>query len=260
MTLSVAEQCSDNLQWTLLAIGAAGTVVIAANVSGATAAGGGAYTGDDFTIYRVRVTTAGVSGAAKVTVTDMLQSDTPGGTTTVTSASAFSLGALGITLTLTWTGTLEADDLFYVKSGGGSVTPEQAFTVDTTWVTRTVRMPAQTRTSGPEIYVYEPDQDKDPGGTATDVWLEYLIQGWTTAEPKEITDTAFETSEQSISALVKDMEMALAADVTRGGNANLTEVRGIENHVAESLGTVAGAGLAVFVRTRHRRADPSTTI
>ena len=260
MALSVTEKITDNLVWTVLAIGAAGTVVTGVDTTSVTATGGGAYTGADFTIYRVRVTTAGASGAAKVTVTDMLHSDTPGGTTTVTSATPFALGALGITLTLTWTGTLAADDMWYVKSGAGSSTPAQAFTVDATWVTRTNRIPGRMQTAGPEIYVYEPDLDQEQDTTeSVEPWCHYLIQGWTTAEPKEITNSTYETAEQASSSLAKDMEQAIMSDHGRGGNANTTRVNGLENQVSELMSNVIGIGLSVSCLTRHLRVDPTTS-
>ena len=168
---------------------------------------------------------------------------------------------MGITLSLTWTGTLAADDMWYVKSGAGSSTPAQAFTVDTTWVTRTNRIPGRMQTAGPEIYVYEPDLEKDQDTTESVVpWAHYLIQGWTTAEPKEITSNTYDTDEQPSSALAKDMELAIMADHGRNGNAITTRVNGLENQVSELMGNVIGIGLSVSCQTRHLRVDPTTTV
>ena len=67
------------------------------------ATGGGTYTGAASTVYKVRVTTAGASGAAKVTVYD-INGTLINAAAAVTSGSAITLGAVGATLTLTWSG------------------------------------------------------------------------------------------------------------------------------------------------------------
>ena len=67
------------------------------------AVGSGTFTGTDSTIYVVRVTKAGASGAAKVTVYDT-SGAVVNAAATVTSGAAITLGAVGARLTLTWSG------------------------------------------------------------------------------------------------------------------------------------------------------------
>lgn len=68
------------------------------------AVGGGTYSGSASRVYRVRVTTAGASGTAKVTVFEADGITVNTAAATVTSGAAITLGADGATLTLTWSG------------------------------------------------------------------------------------------------------------------------------------------------------------
>ncbi len=84
-------------------------------LSGLTVAKGGDFTGTEPRVYKVEVTTAGASGAAKVSVTcrgDETQNST---NNTVTSETPITLGDEGATITLTFaTGSLTLGDKWYV--------------------------------------------------------------------------------------------------------------------------------------------------
>lgn len=72
-----------------------------------------AITNDDVVAYYLEVTTGGASGTAEITVT----SDTTGeesAAAAVTSGTAIALGTLGLEITPTWTGNLNAGDRWIV--------------------------------------------------------------------------------------------------------------------------------------------------
>lgn len=63
---------------------------------------------------------------------------------------------------------------------------------------------------------------------------------------------------ESVDALVADITVALAADITRGGKALDTRVVRVEEYVLESQEPLAGVLVDVEVLYRHRDGDPYT--
>lgn len=85
---------------------------------------GGTLTNTDVIVYYVKVTTGGASGTAQLTVT----SDTSGegsAAASVTTATPFSLGTKGLTITPTFTGNLRVGDqwVVYLFPNGLKLTP-----------------------------------------------------------------------------------------------------------------------------------------
>lgn len=84
-------------------------------LSGLAVAKGGAFTGAEPRVYKVEVTTAGASGAAKVSVTCRGDSSQNSADNTVTTATPINLGDEGATITLTFaSGSLVLGDKWYV--------------------------------------------------------------------------------------------------------------------------------------------------
>ncbi len=88
------------------------------NTADVAAISAGTYTGSQTRKYRVVVVTAGVSGVAKYTCSDVTLG-TDGGplVTTITSGVPFLIGSLGATLALTFTGALKVGDQWDVWAG-----------------------------------------------------------------------------------------------------------------------------------------------
>lgn len=223
----------------------------------ATFAAGGAYTGTVTRLYRIEVVTGGVSGVAAVTVTDATSAeqqalwaatdqantntadDGPVGQV-VTSGVAIDLGdaGLGATLTLTFSGTLELGDVWYVHAG--------PYQTSVRTVTRFMdEVPAEI---GIEIQVPAESPDDTPitkEQNAMAIVLSCFVPSGA-------------TQPSAIEALLADVKKSMRLDNTRGGYAIETSFEGNAGFALSDLKQRGGFDLQVLVTYRHDEDDPRT--
>lgn len=218
---------------------------------GVTAAAGGAYAGTVTRRYKVHVTTAGASGAAKVTVTDDTPADQqalwPSGTVTddgpagetVTSGTAFDLGSLGATCTLTFGGSLVADDVWHVWVG--------------TYATSALEV-TRLEDARPTTHhlIIQGFPDGEP------------IDGPLTLESELLTITLTlrarpgPDSPEDLEALLADVRKAVMVDITRGGYALWTRIDVNVGLALQEIKAFSECQLQVTILYRTDESDPSS--
>ena len=97
----------------------------------------------------------------------------------------------------------------------------------------------------------EPKTTDDSPCGLTNVTMQLTIELW-------IPDD-YENPEEDLSKALRDVETVLMTDVTRGGNAINTELKGDRDFITE-LNNMQGTTLQVEVFYRHSVTDPSSTV
>jgi hypothetical protein len=251
---SVRERVIDHIQATLLAIGPKGSIVAARNRSKPTLVCAGTYTGTCFTLFMVSVVTGGASGVAQVEIQNRL-TETVIATKTVTSGVAFDL-ADGLTLTMTWTGNLQANDVWFVKSGPGTVYPKHAFHHDIVaiiWTNISTYIPDRI----PSIVVYDAGESPDETHNSMECPLEIDLFAWCKGETRDFVDMQRTAdARQESNALIADIKMALLADGQRNQLAESTSIDFIQNTPASDGSEKAVSQISVTVLYGHDWNDP----
>lgn len=219
------------------------------NQPGVASATGGAYTGSASRRYRATIVTAGASGVARVTVTDETPAeiralwasgealDDGPVAVVVTSGTAFAVGSLGVTLRLTWSGTLAAGASWDVCAADyqrclGSVLRDLDQRDDSTaWV-----------------QIGRPTGRPVPGAIGK--------RTWEMSVPLLIRYRAEDDVESSLEAVLGDVERALRIDITRGGWAIQTEVAVADALPLQETKPWGLAELPVTILYRTKDDDP----
>lgn len=248
--LTIRERVLRNVVATLQAVQAIGDPQPDPdNAPGIAAVSGGAYTGAATRRYRATVVLAGVSGTARVTVSDetpeAIRALWPDGeglddgpvSVAVTSGAAFALGSLGATLALTWSGTLAAGQTWDVWAGEyqcslGSV----------------LRDIDERDDSSAWVQVGRPTGRPVQGPIGKRSWLLTL--------PILIRYRAVPDVESALEAVLGDVERALRVDITRGGWAIQTEIDANDAVPLQDVKPWGLAELPVTIHYRTRDDDP----
>jgi hypothetical protein len=210
-----------------------------ANTIITSAVAAGSYVGTVTRKYRVDVVLAGASGVAKYTVTDVTYGTDSGPVAQViTSGVAFVVGALGVTLTLTWTGALALGDTWDLYAG-----PYQ------TSIGLVLREDDDQPTQQPEgdwcvIGKVAEDANESPLGK----WTKHMLVPLGVFLRK--------SDDSTISAFLGDLEQALMVDYTRGGYAVDTDLVSNTSYARDTAKAFGGFDLMINIHYRHKRDDP----
>jgi hypothetical protein len=236
--LTIRERVLRNLVATLETIRAVDGPFPGADNTSVGAVVSGTYLGDVTRRYTVTVTSAGISGVAVCTVVDSLGLDGSGGGV-ITSGDPLTIGTLGVSLTITFTGALKVGDVWDIWAGPYETSIQAVFRQDD--VRKLVR----------------PEDNYIVLGKALENSEEIPLgkRSWHMVVP--LACFLQRSDDTAISAALGDILKVLMIDYTRGGYAIDTDILSNVSYAMEIAKTESGFDLMVEIHYRHNRDDPT---
>lgn len=243
--VTIREAIIQNIIATLEAVRAGTTVTsdddnVSQEVS---VASSGAYTGLVLRNYEITVVVGGVSGVAQITIVDTTVMDDGGPIgEAVTTGVPVAMGALGLSVTFTFAGTLVAGDVWNIEAS--------IYQSDVSAIYRGENKPANSTSNVVYGILRKPtetSEDTPIGHLTKTLELNISFYALRVANPETVLDT-----------LLGDCEKALMSDHTRGGLAIDTTLTINTMFARDQIAAHGGFDLEFEILYRHLRADPYT--
>jgi len=186
----------------------------------------GTYTGTALITYTITISTGGISGTAKCTVTG---SD-PSGPHTITSGTPIAIGSKGVTVTFTFSGSMQVGDVWTIRANVFNHTVSKV---------QRIQQAGMVVSEFPAIIIAEAPQDYQQAESKVYTpRMGVLIEAW--IKPGQDPGT-------QLNAMLEDIENALKVIPNQGGFAFDTQFVSVEPNYSEEIKPFVALSIEIAV-------------